>query len=77
VSSCPDKRECAAIVQAVGTMARNLGITLIAGGVETEEERRSVAALGCDRAQGNLFGRPADWARIANPTIELPKIPAK
>jgi diguanylate cyclase (GGDEF)-like protein/PAS domain S-box-containing protein len=65
VSSCPNKRDCAAIVQAVGTLARNLGVTLIAGGVETEEERRSVASLGCDRAQGNLIGRPADWAGIA------------
>ena len=76
VSSCPNKRECAAIVQAVGAMARSLGITVIAGGVETEEERRAVASLGCDRAQGNLIGRPADWARIAKLTVEPPKIPA-
>jgi EAL domain-containing protein (putative c-di-GMP-specific phosphodiesterase class I) len=76
VSGCPNKRECAAIVQAVGAMARSLGITVIAGGVETEEERRIVASLGCDRAQGNLIGRPADWARIAKLTVEPPKIPA-
>ena len=65
VSSCPNKRECAALVQAVSAMARNLGLTVIAGGVETEEERRVVATLGCDRAQGNFIGRPVEAARIA------------
>jgi EAL domain-containing protein (putative c-di-GMP-specific phosphodiesterase class I) len=64
VSSCPNKAECAAIVGAVGVMARNLGITVIASGVETEEEKKLVASLGCDRAQGNLIGKPVDWSEI-------------
>lgn len=64
VSSCPNKRECAAIVQAVGAMAKSLGIVVIAAGVETEEERRIVTALGCERAQGMLVGKPQDWAQI-------------
>jgi diguanylate cyclase (GGDEF)-like protein/PAS domain S-box-containing protein len=64
VSSCPNKAECAAIVGAVGVMARNLGITVIAGGVETEEEKKLVASLGCDRAQGNLIGKPVEWSEI-------------
>jgi predicted signal transduction protein with EAL and GGDEF domain len=64
VSSCPNKRECAALVQAVSAMGRNLGLTVIAGGVETEDERRLVAALGCDRAQGNFIGRPVEAPRV-------------
>ena len=64
VSSCPNKRECAAIVEAVGAMAKNLGITVIAAGVETEEEKRLVQSLGCERAQGMLVGRPVGWAEI-------------
>jgi diguanylate cyclase (GGDEF)-like protein/PAS domain S-box-containing protein len=65
VISCPNKRECAAIVAAVATLAKNLGLTVIAGGVETEQEKALVASLGCDRAQGPLISRPLDWAQIA------------
>jgi EAL domain-containing protein (putative c-di-GMP-specific phosphodiesterase class I) len=45
-------------------MAKNLGITVIAAGVETEEERLLVQKLGCDRAQGLLVGKPVGWAEI-------------
>lgn len=76
VSSCENKRECAAIVEAVGTMARTLGITVIAAGVETEEERRMVAALGCDRAQGTYIGKPVEWAQIAASRSEV-SVPAE
>ncbi|MBC8023944.1 MAG: EAL domain-containing protein, partial [Burkholderiales bacterium] len=64
VSSCPHKRECAAIVQAVSTMAKSLGLTVIAAGVETEEEKKLVQSLGCDRVQGTLVGKPMDWAEV-------------
>jgi diguanylate cyclase (GGDEF)-like protein/PAS domain S-box-containing protein len=64
VSSCPNKRECAAIVQAVSAMAKTLGLIVIAAGVETEEERRVVQSLGCERAQGMLVGKPMDWREV-------------
>jgi EAL domain-containing protein (putative c-di-GMP-specific phosphodiesterase class I) len=77
VSSCVDKAECAAIVQAVGAMAHNLGLAVIAAGVETIEERYLVASLGCDRAQGMLIGKPGDWAQIARAVAaEKPAVPA-
>jgi diguanylate cyclase (GGDEF)-like protein/PAS domain S-box-containing protein len=74
VSSCENKRECAAIVQAVGAMARSLGITVVAAGVESEDDKRIVAALGCDRAQGMYIGEPRDWSCVATarPAVTVP-----
>jgi diguanylate cyclase (GGDEF)-like protein len=65
VSSCPVRRECAAIVQATASMAGSLGLRVVAEGVETEEQRAQVAALGCDGAQGIFFAAPVDASRIA------------
>jgi EAL domain-containing protein (putative c-di-GMP-specific phosphodiesterase class I) len=47
-----------ALVEALGTLARGLGISLVAEGVETEEQRLALRRLGIDRAQGMVFGPP-------------------
>jgi diguanylate cyclase (GGDEF)-like protein len=48
-----------AVVTAVMQMAGPLGCAVVAEGIETVEQRDLLAALGCPRAQGYLFGRPA------------------
>ncbi len=45
------------VVVAIVTMAHALGKTVIAEGVETEEQRRALEALGCDLGQGHLVSR--------------------
>jgi diguanylate cyclase (GGDEF)-like protein/PAS domain S-box-containing protein len=65
ISACPAKKECAAIVHAAASMARVMGIRVVAEGVETEEQRRLVVSLGCDAAQGYLFTHPVDASRVA------------
>lgn len=47
-----------AIVRAVIDVAHEVGMTVVAEGVETEAQRRRLLALQCDRGQGFLFGRP-------------------
>jgi EAL domain-containing protein (putative c-di-GMP-specific phosphodiesterase class I) len=47
-----------AIAQAVVTLGRSLGLDVIAEGVETGEQRRCLARLGCKVYQGYLFSRP-------------------
>ena len=53
-----------AIVQAVVSIARALGMAVTAEGVETADQRDLLRALGCDNAQGVLFGLPASYDRL-------------
>jgi len=46
------------IVKAVVEMARSLGITVTAEGIETQAQQTWMQHLGCDSAQGYLFARP-------------------
>ncbi|MCF7964860.1 MAG: EAL domain-containing protein [Methylobacter tundripaludum] len=48
----------AVIVQTIIGMATNLGIEVIAEGVETEEQRTFLESNGCFTYQGFLFGKP-------------------
>ena len=47
-----------AIVRTIVTLADNLGLSVIAEGVETQAQRDSLLANGCFAYQGYLFGRP-------------------
>ncbi|OIQ84611.1 phytochrome-like protein cph2 [mine drainage metagenome] len=55
ITSDPDD---AVIVQTIIAMARNLGMEIIAEGVETEAQRAFLEQHGCPVCQGYLFGRP-------------------
>jgi EAL domain-containing protein (putative c-di-GMP-specific phosphodiesterase class I) len=46
------------LVGSMTRLCRELGILVIAEGVETTAEKETVAELGCDLLQGYLFGRP-------------------
>ncbi|HEX5509060.1 MAG TPA: EAL domain-containing protein [Pseudolabrys sp.] len=46
------------IVQAITALGRALGISVLAEGVETEEQRILLRLAGCSEMQGYLFGRP-------------------
>jgi diguanylate cyclase (GGDEF)-like protein len=52
-------RNDAVLVRSIIELARNLGLTVTAEGVETESARCNLRELGCDLAQGFHIGRPA------------------
>lgn len=57
--------EAASIVRAVIDMAQNLRFTVIAEGVETEQQVAFLRKHGCNQAQGYFFGRPASAQQTA------------
>ena len=64
VSDLAEGSQHPVIVQAVVTIARALGMTSNAEGVETAEQQRCLTALGCDEAQGYLFGWPVPIEKV-------------
>jgi diguanylate cyclase (GGDEF)-like protein/PAS domain S-box-containing protein len=55
-----EKRDHIEIVKTILTLARSLGIRVIAEGVETLEQLVELRALHCDAGQGFLFSKPVD-----------------
>ena len=51
-------RQSAMIVASVTKLAASLGMSVVAEGVETEDQRTVLLAAGCGALQGYLFGKP-------------------
>jgi EAL domain-containing protein (putative c-di-GMP-specific phosphodiesterase class I) len=56
--------EKSVVVQAIIKLARDLGIRVIAEGVETTEQAESLKLLRCEEGQGFLYSRPVDGAEV-------------
>ncbi len=52
------KNKNGAIVQTIISLARSLSLSVVAEGIETEEQLRVLETLGCDYGQGFLFAKP-------------------
>jgi diguanylate cyclase (GGDEF)-like protein len=65
---CEDAND-ATIVRSTIDLGRNLGLEVVAEGVETQEVWNELRALGCSLAQGYLLGRPMSAAELA-PLLE-------
>jgi diguanylate cyclase (GGDEF)-like protein len=59
------------LIEATVMVAHNLGMRIVAEGVETAAQAETVKRLGCDKGQGYFYSRPAtaealaDWLREA------------
>ncbi|HYN23009.1 MAG TPA: bifunctional diguanylate cyclase/phosphodiesterase [Thermoanaerobaculia bacterium] len=74
------------ILRAIFTLARRLGIQVIAEGVETEAQLALLREMGCTLAQGFLFSRPVEreaardllsntppWTHLLHPRSHSPR----
>jgi diguanylate cyclase len=51
-------RPYAAIIRAIAELAQNLGLSVVAEGIETADQVAMLQSLGCDMGQGYLFAKP-------------------
>jgi diguanylate cyclase (GGDEF)-like protein len=58
-------KDCIAIVRAVMTLGRDLGMSITAEGVETRQQLLTLEDAGCTEVQGYLFSRPVAAAEVA------------
>lgn len=58
VKDLPNDKDDAAITNAIYAMATQLGFTVVAEGVETEEQEDFLKRLGCQTAQGYMYSYP-------------------
>jgi EAL domain-containing protein (putative c-di-GMP-specific phosphodiesterase class I) len=70
--------EDTAIVEAVLTIARSLGLRTIAEGIETPAQLAFLTARGCDSGQGHLFAPPLPPDELTpllriRPAFQLPR----
>ncbi len=64
VQDLPHDSEDRAIAQAIISMGKALGLTVVAEGVETADQAAFLRERGCDEMQGYLFSKPVPAERI-------------
>lgn len=61
---CENKKDMT-LIKVIIYLANKFDLKLIAEGIETKEQARELKKLGCDQAQGYLFGRPTREEEIS------------
>jgi len=61
----------AAIISAIVALGRTLNLRIVAEGVETQEQKTFLTAIGCDVLQGYLIGRPMPSAEFLQAVAAL------
>lgn len=64
VSALPASPADGTVVQTIVALAHNLGLRVVAEGVETAHQLRYLAQLGCDEYQGFLYSPPVPAAQF-------------
>jgi diguanylate cyclase (GGDEF)-like protein len=71
VGDVANNRDAAAITRAIIGVGQQLGLHVVAEGVETEEQLRLLRLAACDAAQGYLLGRPVPLSELERNVAEI------
>ncbi|MGI9065427.1 MAG: putative bifunctional diguanylate cyclase/phosphodiesterase [Pyrinomonadaceae bacterium] len=78
ITQMVENNENAEIVRTISGLAQNLGMDVVAEGVETREQLQILKSLGCKYGQGYFFSKPLDTqsaeafiCETYSPTVEL------
>ena len=66
VSGMDKNKESRQVVHTIISLAHNLGMDVVAEGIETVEQADELKSLGCHYAQGYFFSKPIDKACVEN-----------
>jgi diguanylate cyclase (GGDEF)-like protein len=77
VADLPSDISAQSVVRAIVSMGHNLGLTVVAEGVETDDQQNWLVGAGCDLLQGFFDGRPepansVEWLRRASAAAPAP-----
>lgn len=65
IQTLPDDKKNISIIKAIKTLADNLGMKIVAEGIETKEQSDLLAKMGCEIQQGYYFSRPLSGEEFA------------
>jgi diguanylate cyclase (GGDEF)-like protein/PAS domain S-box-containing protein len=64
ITRLPADPQAIELVRAMIVLGHNLGVDIVAEGIETAEQLAILRGMGCDLGQGNLFGVPAGLGNV-------------
>ena len=64
IARIPDDRAATKLCQAIAQMSNALEIPVLAEGVETREQLKQIAGMGCQYAQGLILGAPMNVSQL-------------
>jgi EAL domain-containing protein (putative c-di-GMP-specific phosphodiesterase class I) len=74
VRDLPQDTEDCAIAEAIIGMGKALGMTIVAEGVETEDQQTFLRDHACDEMQGYLFSKPLPAQQMADLLRAAPRL---
>ncbi|GLS27091.1 putative bifunctional diguanylate cyclase/phosphodiesterase [Marinibactrum halimedae] len=72
INRCDINKDDAVLVDAIVKMAKSLGKSVIAEGVETSKQQQLLLLSGCDQAQGFFLSEPLDLHHLCALLMERP-----